>query len=266
MNRGVWIACALAVVGAGWVFFLAAQPATGGVVEVRVRGVSVDPQAGSPVVLLEELRGERVLPIWVGVFEARAIAMALEKVVPPRPMTHDLLKNILDGLQAGVANIVISDLKDNTFYSRIALQTGGTTVQIDARPSDAIALALRVNAPIYVAATVFEQAPALDLRADAPTPVTVLKRYGLTLQNLTGPLAVHFQLPSSDGVLVSDVEAGSGAERDGLRRGDVIVAANQAKIANLQALESTLRQGGDVSLRVVRADQHVTVVLRQPAP
>jgi bifunctional DNase/RNase len=266
MKRGVWITCALALVGAGWSFFLAAQPATGSLVEVRVRGVTVDPQAGSPIVLLEELRGERVMPIWVGVFEARAIAMEMEKVAPPRPMTHDLIKNILEGVKAQVTSIVITDLKENTFYARIALSTGGTSLQIDARPSDAIAVALRVNAPIYVTKTVFESSPAIDLRGDEPTPVTVLKRYGLTLQNLTPPLAAHFHLPTPEGVLVSDVEAGSGAERDGVRRGDVIVAANQGKIADLQALESTLSQGGDVALQIVREDKHVTVVLRKPSP
>jgi S1-C subfamily serine protease len=161
---------------------------------------------------------------------------------------------------------VITDLKDHTFYARIALSAGGTSLQIDARPSDAIALALRVKAPIYVAKTVFDSAPAVELRGDAPTPVTVLKRYGLTVQNLTAPLAAHFRLPTSEGVLVSDVEAGSGAERDGVRRGDVIVAADHGKIADLQALESTLRQGGDVSLQIVREDTRVIVVLRTPAP
>lgn len=266
MTRRVWITCALAVIGAGWAFFLGAQPIPGNLVEVRVRGVSVDPQAGSPIVLLEELQGERVMPIWVGVFEARAIAMEMEKVVPPRPMTHDLLKNILEGVKAQVSNIVITDLKENTFYARIALNAGGAGLQIDARPSDAIALALRVHAPIYVAKAVFDSAPAVELRGDEPRPVTVLKRYGLTLQNLTAPLAAHFRLPTPEGVLVSDVEAGSGAERDGVRRGDVIVAANQGKIPNLQALESTLSQGGDVSLQIVRDDKRVTVMLRKPAP
>jgi uncharacterized protein len=266
MTRRGWMSCALAIVGAGWAFFLTAQPVTGNLVEVRVRGVTVDPQAGSPVVLLEELRGERVLPIWVGVFEARAIVMEMDKVAPPRPMTHDLIKTILEGVKARITNVVITDLQDNTFYAHIALHTGGTSLQIDARPSDAIALALRVQAPIYVARTVFDRAPAIELRDDEPTPITVLKRYGLTLQNLTASLATHFQLPTADGVLVSDVEAGSGAERDGVRRGDVIVAANQGKIDNLQALESSLSQGGDVALQIVRGDQRLTVVLRTPAP
>ena len=163
MTRRGWITCALAIVGAGWTFFLAAQPVTGTLLEVRVRGVTVDPQAGSPVVLLEELQGDRVLPIWVGVFEARAIAMEMDKVAPPRPMTHDLIKNIIEGVKAQVTNVVIIDLRDNTFYAQIALNTGAASLQIDARPSDAIALALRVKAPIYVAKTVLDRAPAIEL-------------------------------------------------------------------------------------------------------
>jgi uncharacterized protein len=266
MTRGVWSICALAVIGAGWAIFLGAQPVPAGLIEVRVRGVTVDPQAGSPVVLLETPLGERVMPIWVGVFEARAIAMAMEKIVPPRPMTHDLIKNLLESMQAQVTNILITDLKENTFFARIAVSAGGQNLQLDARPSDAIALALRVNAPIYVAQTVFDNAPAVDLRGHDATPVTVLKHYGLTLQDLTASLAAHFHLDTPDGVLVSDVEAGSGAERDGMRRGDVIVAVNQDKVTNLHALEPLLNQAGDISVQIVRADQRLSVLLRQPTP
>jgi len=266
MIRGLWTSCVLAVIGAGWAVFLGAQPVPASLIEVQVRGVTVDPQAGSPVVLLETLLGERVMPIWVGVFEARAIAMVMEKVVSPRPMTHDLIKNLLEGMQAQVTNIVITDLKENTFYAHIAVSTGGRNLQIDARPSDAIALALRVNAPIYVAQTVFDNAPAIDLRGHNAIAVSVLKHYGLTLQDLTASLAAHFQLDTPEGVLVSDVKTGSGAEQDGMRRGDVIVAVNQGKITNLHALEALLSQAGDVSLQIVRADKHVTVLLRKPTP
>src|SRR5215475_2857143 len=133
MTRRGWITCAFAVISAGWSCFLAAQPLTGTLLEMRVRGVTVDPQAGSPVVLLEELQGDRVLPIWVGIFEARAIAMEMDNVAPPRPMTHDLIKTIIEGVKAQVTNVVISDLKDHTFYAQIALNSGGASLQFDAR-------------------------------------------------------------------------------------------------------------------------------------
>jgi S1-C subfamily serine protease len=139
-------------------------------------------------------------------------------------------------------------------------------LQIDARPSDAIALALRVSAPIYVEKAVLDRAPAIELPSSEATATTVLKRHGLTLQNLTASLATHFQLPTTDGVLVSDVEVGSAAERDGMRRGDIIIAANQGKIPNLQALEPTLNQGGNVSLQIVRGDKRLTVMLHSPTP
>jgi bifunctional DNase/RNase len=206
------------------------------------------------------------MPIWVGVFEARAIAMEMEKVVPPRPLTHDLIKHILDGLKAQVTGVVITALQENTFYAQIGLATGTANVQVDARPSDAIALALRVNAPIFVTPAVLDNAPAVDLRQEAPTPVSVLKRHGLTLQNITAPLAAHFHLTSPEGVLVSDVEVGSAAEQDGLRRGDVIVGANQAKITDLQGLESTLQQSGAIALQIVRANKRLTLMLHTPVP
>jgi bifunctional DNase/RNase len=266
MTRRLWSICALAVIGASWAICLGAQPAPTSLIEVRVRGVTVDPQGGSPVVLLEALPAARVLPIWVGVFEARAIAMALEKVVPPRPMTHDLIKNLLNDMQAHVTSVMITDLKDNTFYAQIAVSDGDRRLQIDARPSDAIALALRLEAPIYVTPTVFDNAPAVDLHVHETTPMTVLKRYGLTLQDLTASLAEHFHLDTPEGVLVSDVEAGSGAERDGMRRGDIVVAVNQDKIPNLNTFEAVLKQTGNIALQIVRADKRLTILLRKPAP
>lgn len=265
MKKGVWLVCTLALIWAGGGFSTRAQQATEGLVEVRVRGITVDPQGASPVVLLEELQGSRVIPIWIGVFEARAIAMQLEKVVPPRPMTHDLLKNILEGVNAQVKHIVITELKENTFHARIALATGGTVVPIDARPSDAIALAVRVNVPIFVAKGVFDSSPTFDPGTPQAASQSVLKRYGMTVQNLTPQLATHFRLTSAEGVLVSDVEVGSSADQDGLRRGDVIVGAKQARITDLQAFDSELRQGGEVPLQIVREQKRLNLVLHVPA-
>jgi uncharacterized protein len=265
MTRGIWIIWAIALLGAGWDVAWGASAPPEGLVAVRVRGITIDPQGASPVVLLEELQGGRIMPIWVGMFEARAIAMEMEQVVPPRPMTHDLIKNMLVGMKAQVANVVITELREQTFYAQIALAAGGVTTHIDARPSDAIAIALRVNAPIYVAKAVFDHSPGLDLGDGGPTSVTVLKRYGLTLQNITAPLATYFRLTTPEGVLVSDVEVGSGAERDGLRRGDVIVRANQTTITDVQTLDSTLTQGGDIVLQIVRQEKGLSLTLHTSA-
>ncbi len=125
--------------------------------DVKVRGLMIDPVSNMPIIILKSEDGESVLPIWVGIFEANAIAMELEKINPPRPMTHDLLKNVIDEVSAGLEKVVITELRDNTFYALIYLTSGGRSLAIDSRPSDAIALALRSSAPILIEERVMEQ-------------------------------------------------------------------------------------------------------------
>ncbi len=117
---------------------------------MKIRGLMMDPITNMPIVILKESCGGNVLPIWVGVYEANAIALEIEKVVTPRPMTHDLLKNVLVGLDAHVQKIVVTNIKDDTFYAVIWLERQGTLISIDSRPSDALALALRIDCPIFV--------------------------------------------------------------------------------------------------------------------
>jgi bifunctional DNase/RNase len=119
-------------------------------VEMRIRGLMMDPVTNMPVVILKGVEGESVLPIWVGIYEANAIALEMEKVATPRPMTHDLLKNLLIGLDAQVRKVVVNDLRDDTFFAVIWLEKEGQTISIDSRPSDALALALRADCPIFV--------------------------------------------------------------------------------------------------------------------
>ncbi|HTM38297.1 MAG TPA: bifunctional nuclease family protein [Terriglobales bacterium] len=119
-------------------------------VEMRIRGLLVDPTNNTPIVILKDANSDTVLPIWVGVFEASAIQMEIEKVSTPRPMTHDLIKNVLSGLDAHVHKVVVTELKDDTFYAVIWMERDGRIISVDSRPSDALALALRVDCPIYV--------------------------------------------------------------------------------------------------------------------
>ncbi|HMK30368.1 MAG TPA: bifunctional nuclease family protein [Terriglobales bacterium] len=120
-------------------------------VEMKIRGLMMDPVTNMPVVILKDVGGDAVLPIWVGIYEANAIALEIEKIATPRPMTHDLLKNLLIGVDAQVRKVVVNDLRDDTFFAVIWLErNGGQIVSIDSRPSDALALALRVDCPIYV--------------------------------------------------------------------------------------------------------------------
>jgi bifunctional DNase/RNase len=131
-------------------------------IEMTIKGLMIDPITNMPIIILRDSDGQRVLPIWVGVFEANAIALQIENIPTPRPMTHDLLKNILEDLRARVSRIVVCDLRDNTFYASIHLETAGGAVTIDARPSDAIALALRTRSPIFVEDAVIQSARSVD--------------------------------------------------------------------------------------------------------
>ncbi len=135
-------------------------------IEMTLKGLMVDPITNMPIIILRDQEGQRVLPIWVGVFEANAIALQIENIQTPRPMTHDLLKNVIQDLQAAVERIVVCDLKDNTFFALIHLQTAVGPVAIDARPSDAIALALRTRAPILVEEKVIDNAKSVDFASD----------------------------------------------------------------------------------------------------
>jgi bifunctional DNase/RNase len=119
-------------------------------VEMKIRGLMMDPVTNMPIVILKDLSGNSVLPIWVGVYEANAIALEIEKVATPRPMTHDLIKTLRLGLNTAVNKVVVSELKDETFYAVIWLDRDGDLISVDSRPSDALALALRLDCPIYV--------------------------------------------------------------------------------------------------------------------
>jgi uncharacterized protein len=119
-------------------------------VEMKIRGLMMDPVTNMPIVILKDVNGNTILPIWVGIYEANAIALEIEKVQTPRPMTHDLIKTLLLGLHTGVRKVVVSELRDDTFYAIIWLEKDGQLITVDSRPSDALALALRLDCPIYV--------------------------------------------------------------------------------------------------------------------
>ena len=152
-------------------------------IEVTIKGLMVDPITNMPIIILRDQQGDRLLPIWVGVFEANAIALQIEDVQTPRPMTHDLLRNVITDLDARVARVVVSELKENTFYAMIHLDLeGGRTRSIDARPSDAIALALRTRSPIFVDERVIDSARG----GEGSVPESMdLERLGKWLEGLS---------------------------------------------------------------------------------
>jgi bifunctional DNase/RNase len=132
--------------------------------EMKIRGLLMDPSTNSPIVLLKDVNGEAMLPIWVGPFEANAIASEIEKVATPRPMTHDLLRSVIQQFGGEVKRVIVTELKESTFYAVIEIEHEGQRLVIDSRPSDAIALALRVDCPIFVRDEVIENSRSTELQ------------------------------------------------------------------------------------------------------
>jgi uncharacterized protein len=138
-------------------------------VEMKIRGLMMDPVTQTPIVILKDLSGNTILPIWVGMYEANAIALEIEKVSTPRPMTHDLIKILLMGLDTGIKKVVVSELRDDTFYAIIWLEKDGELISVDSRPSDALALALRLDCPIYVEEQVLKTSKSSSTVSDKVT-------------------------------------------------------------------------------------------------
>ena len=153
--------------------------------EMKVAGITVDPFTNTPIVILKDLEEKEVLPIWIGLLEASSIATALENVQTPRPMTHDLLKNILDNLDVKVVKIEVNDLKDNTYYAMIHLEVEKKRLTIDARPSDAIALALRVGASIFVDENVIKKSAKVEFSKKEDKVVVDTSEWEEILENLS---------------------------------------------------------------------------------
>jgi len=227
-------------------------------VEVEVSRVALDPASRSPVVLLEDKAHTVALPIWIGPAEAQSIATRLEGLDPPRPLTHDLMKTVMDRVGVALQRVVIRELRDNTYYASIVLLWDGEEVEIDSRPSDAIALAVRFGQPILVNRALLEGQAAVDLRGVSATPLHI---GGVTVQGLSSELADYFDLPARQGVVVSDVEAGTP-----LRRGDVILEVDGSPIHDPAELRAKLRAGsGRADLSVQRDGSRIHVAFAAAA-
>jgi bifunctional DNase/RNase len=135
-------------------------------IEMFIKGLMIDPVMNTPIVILRDADNQRMLPIWVGPVEANAIALQIENVTPQRPMTHDLLRDVVAGLEAALVRVIIADLREGTFFAYLELRRGQETIFVDARPSDALALSVRVKAPVFVAADVLERAKTVDVSSD----------------------------------------------------------------------------------------------------
>ena len=144
---------------------------------MKIRGLMMDPVTNMPIVILKDVGSASVLPIWVGIYEANAIALEIEKVSTPRPMTHDLIKTLLLGLDAGIQKVVVNELKDDTFFAVIWIQRHGELISVDSRPSDALALALRLDCPIYVDDSVLKSSKLANTVADRMSTNQEMRRW-----------------------------------------------------------------------------------------
>ncbi|MBI3785253.1 MAG: bifunctional nuclease family protein [Deltaproteobacteria bacterium] len=224
-------------------------------VEVEVRGIGIDHASHSPVVLLQDRDRKLALPIWIGAGEAQAIAIQLQGVAPPRPLTHDLVKTILDGAGVELQRVVITDLQESTYLAHIHLRSGRKDLDVASRPSDAIALAMRFQRPIFVVRSLFKGDGAIDLAHSGASATANVD--GLTVQNLTDELADYFSLPSGQGVLVADV----GPDSDGaFRRGDVILEVEGATVTGVGDFERKMHDADSkVTLSVQRGGERLKV-------
>ncbi|HWO42905.1 MAG TPA: bifunctional nuclease domain-containing protein [Candidatus Eisenbacteria bacterium] len=228
-----------------WLFLsclilVSAQPSTAQEappIETRVKTLIVDPNSQTPVVVLESLEDKKLLPIWIDVPEARAIALELEHVATPRPLTHDLIRNILQGLGATLQRVTITDIRNNTYFAVLTLRHKGQETQIDSRPSDAIAVALRMKAPIYASPQVFAKSkqPPAEVQFER-----LWKRLGFYGQELTAELASLLDVAVQKGVLVADV-IGNGAAKAGMERGDIVTKANDRPVQSIKDLDAIVR-------------------------
>lgn len=222
-------------------------------IEVEVKGVRMDTIGQTPVVILADKEGKKAIPMWIGLPEASAIGRELQNIPSQRPMTHDLLYSILGQLGAKVKEVKIVDLKDATYFAKIYLTANKERVEIDARPSDAITIALKAKSPIYVSASIFDQ------QGIALTQERGLgERYGIRAQELTASLASHFGFKGQKGVLVAEVLPKGPASVSGVKAGDIITKVNLKEVGSVQEFQEAVdatKAGESIRIQIFRDEK-----------
>lgn len=230
-----------------FVFVTLARESAPGFIEMEVKGVRLDLIGQSPVVLLSDKEGKRLFPIWIGFPEANAIDKELRHLTSTRPMTHDLLHSILGQIKVKLKEVKVVDLKDNTYYATLSLISNKNLIEVDARPSDAIILALKSKCPIYVSAKILEEKGVALTQPPAHS-----ERYGIRVQELTPSLASHFNYKGQKGVLVSEVSGGSPSELSGIKAGDIISKVNLKEVGSIQQFEKAIDETkGSSSIKIL---------------
>jgi hypothetical protein len=227
-------------------------------VPVKVHGLTLGPKSLQHVVILADSLGERGLPIVIGLIEANAIHSELQGITHRRPLTHDLLETIIRKTDLKVHRVIITHLAEGIYYATIEMESEGTLTEIDARPSDSIVTALKLNAPIFVSKSLFQDRsiPLLEQQDD------IEAYYGLTFQNLTPSIARAFSFESTRGIIISDVKEGSHAARDGIRRGDIVDEVGGVAVKDISSMKNALkRHTAPVQARVFRKGRYLFVTL-----
>ena len=226
-------------------------------IKVSVYRLSVDPASQQPVVTLVDPDKKRVFPIWIGLAEARAIHSELEGLEHFRPLTHDLLASIIDSVDGTIHRIVITHIKDNVFFATLVIKKDGSLIEIDARPSDSIVLALKFKAPIYITTSLFEK---MAIPMEAPREME--GDYGLSFQEITSELANYLSLKSARGAMISAVTPGSRAEKDGFQPGDILVEVAGHPITDVKAAKALIdKSEGSVEAKIIREKQSRNITL-----
>lgn len=232
------------------VLFAISQETPSRFIEMEVKGVKLDAIGQNPVVFLADRDEKKVLPIWIGFLEANAIEKELKKITSPRPMTHDLLHSILTQVQVQVKEVKIVNLRDHTYYATLSLKLNKGTIEVDARPSDAIILALKSKIPIFVSTKIVDE-QGIPLQSKNAFG----ERYGIRIQELTPHLASHFNFKGKKGVLVSEVLPGSTSEVSGIKAGDIIAKVNSKEMGGVQEFEEmfdTMKAGDSLQILLFR--------------
>lgn len=255
---GIWLvtsACSQA--GTAAQISPVAAPDTEPLIQVNIYGLAVDPVSQQPVVTLVDSDEKRAFPIWIGLSEARAIHSELQGMEHFRPLTHDLLAGIIDKVDGKIQRVIITHVKNNVFYATLVIKKGETFIEVDARPSDSIIMALKFDAPIYVTRSLFEK-----MSIAMKTPQETGPVYGLTLQEITPQLAEYLALESSRGVMVSAVRPASRAEKDGIQPGDILVEINGQAITDVLSVKDLMENSkSPLKAKITRKKQILIITL-----
>ena len=226
-------------------------------IEVKFQNLTIDPSTRQPVVILSDLTEKRAILIWIGIFEARAIHSEIQGIEPFRPLTHDLLKKVIQETDGNIEKIIITHVEDNVFYATMVIKQNDSIKEIDARPSDSIVMALKFKAPIFVSKKLFD-----ELAVSIAEQKEIEEEYGISVQDLSTELAKYLSFESGRGVLVSDVNAGSAADRDGLKAGDILVKIGNAGVEDVISMRNTMAKSeSPVEAEIFRKKQFLSITL-----